>query len=61
MDCIYFKDINEVIGIDQKTIEVSGGGADGIINLNSLDCALEQIQNDMYYPDLKINWHIFFG
>ncbi|MDP2889543.1 MAG: type II toxin-antitoxin system death-on-curing family toxin [Bacteroidota bacterium] len=53
MDCIYFKDINEVIAIHQKTIEVSGGGADGIINLNSLDCALEQIQNDMYYPEFE--------
>lgn len=51
MDWIYFRDINEVIAIHQKTIEVSGGGADGIINLNSLDCALEQIQNDLYYPD----------
>jgi len=53
MDCIYFKDINEVIAIHQKTIEISGGGADGIINLNSLDCALEQIQNDMYYPEFE--------
>ena len=53
MDCIYFKDINEVIAIHQKTIEVSGGGADGVINLNSLDCALEQIQNDMYYPEFE--------
>ncbi len=53
MDCIYFKDINEVIAIHQKTIEISGGGADGIINLNSLVCALEQIQNDMYYPEFE--------
>lgn len=53
MDCIYFKDINELIAIHQKTIEISDGGADGIINLNSLDCALEQIQNDMYYLEFE--------
>ena len=53
MDCIYFRDLNEVIAIHQKTIEVSGGGADGILNLNSLDCALEQIQNEWYYPEFE--------
>jgi len=53
MDWIYFKDINEVIDIHQKTIEVSGGGAEGILNLNSLDCALEQIQNEDYYPGFE--------
>lgn len=53
MNWIYFKDIKEAIAIHQKTIEVSGGGADGILNLNSLDCALEQIQNDLYYPKFE--------
>lgn len=50
MEWFYFTDIDEVIAIHQKTIEVSGGGAEGILNLDSLDCALEQIQIDDYYP-----------
>jgi death on curing protein len=50
MEWIYFTDIDEVIAIHQKTIEISGGGAYGILNLDSLDCALEQIQNEDYYP-----------
>lgn len=57
----YIESIEEVISIHKKTVEVSGGGADGILNLNSLQAALEQIQNDMYYPTFcdKLT-HLFF-
>ena len=47
---IYFTDIQEVIGIHQKTISVSGGGADGVLDIGSLDAAIVHIQNDIYYP-----------
>lgn len=59
---IYITDIQEVINIHQKTIAVSGGGADGIINIGSLDAALEHIQNDLYYPTFidKLT-HLFFA
>ncbi len=59
---IYITDIQEVINIHQKTIEISGGGADGIINIGSLDAALEHIQNDLYYPTFidKLT-HLFFA
>ena len=50
---IYFKNIEEIIDLHRKTIEVSGGGALGIIDLNSIDCALEQIQYDDYYPEFE--------
>lgn len=50
MAWIYFENLDEVIAIHKKTIEVSGGGADGVISLGSLDCALDQIQDDLYYP-----------
>ncbi len=53
MAWIYFKSIDDIIAIHKKTIEASGGGMDGIINLNSLDCAIEQIQNDDYYPEFS--------
>jgi len=57
----YIKTIDEVIEIHKKTVEVSGGGADGIINLNSLSACLEHIQNDFYYPTFtdKLT-HLFF-
>ena len=59
---IYITDIQEVINIHQKTIAISGGGADGIINIGSLDAALEHIQNDLYYPAFidKLT-HLFFA
>ena len=46
----YLKNIDEVIDIHNKTVEISGGGALGILNLNSLDACLEHIKNDDYYP-----------
>ena len=59
---IYISDIQEVINIHKKTIAVSGGGADGIINIGSLNAALEHIQNDLYYPYFidKLT-HLFFA
>ena len=53
MTYIYFKSIDEIVAIHQKTIFASGGGADGILNLNSLECAIDQIQNDDYYPEFE--------
>jgi len=57
----YIDSIEEVIEIHKKTIEVSGGGTDGIINLNSLETCLEQIKNDDYYPTFadKLT-HLFY-
>lgn len=57
----YIESIEEVIEIHLRTIELSGGGTDGIINLNSLQACLQQIQNDDYYPTFidKLT-HLFF-
>ena len=41
---------NQAIEIHKKTIEKSGGGDYGSINLGYLDSVLEHIQNDLYYP-----------
>ena len=59
---IYITNIQEVIDIHKKTIEVSGGGTDGIINIGLLNSAIEHIQNDMYYPEFidKLT-HLFFA
>lgn len=53
MGFIYFQSINEIIAIHNKTIVASGGGTDGIINLHSLECAIDHIQNDDYYPTFE--------
>lgn len=53
MAFIYFKDTNEIVAIHKKTIVASGGGADGIINLGLLECAIEQIQYHDYYPEFE--------
>lgn len=46
----YIESIEEVIEIHKKTIDVSGGGTEGVINLNSLKTCLEQIKDGDYYP-----------
>jgi len=51
MNIQYFDSIDEVIEIHRKTVEVSGGGALGILNLASLEAALYHITIDDYYPD----------
>jgi len=53
MAYLYFKDISDIISIHEKTIQVSDGGAQGIINLGSLECAIEQMQIDEYYPTFE--------
>lgn len=43
------------------TVEVSGGGATGLLDSGKLDAVLQHIQNDEYYPtiDAKLT-HLFF-
>jgi len=53
MATVYFTGIEEVIEIHSKTVEISGGGTIGILDLSSLECALEHIQNDVYYPGFE--------
>ncbi len=58
---IYIEDIEEVKNIHQKTITVSGGGTNGILDTGLLEAAIEHIQNDLYYPTFidKLT-HLFF-
>lgn len=53
--------LEQVIEIHQKTVEISGGGSTGHIELGKLDSVLQNIQNDDYYPtfDAKLT-HLFF-
>lgn len=43
----------QAIEIHKKTIEFSGGGDYGILNIGYLYSALEHIQNDDYYPTFE--------
>lgn len=49
----YIESIDEIVEIHKKTVEISGGGTCGIINLGSLESCLQQIQNDDYYPTFE--------
>ena len=53
--------LDQAIEIHGKTVEVSGGGATGQLEIEKLDSVLNHIQNDNYYPtfDAKLT-HLFF-
>lgn len=59
---IYFKNIEEIITIHQKTVEYSGGGTLGILSEQYLESALEHIKNDDYYPNFEDKLtHLFWS
>ncbi len=53
--------LEQAIEIHRKTVDISGGGAFGHLELGKLDSVLQNIQNDDYYPtfDTKLT-HLFF-
>lgn len=54
--------LEQAIEIHHKTVEVSGGGAFGHLDLGKLDSVLEHIQNDDYYPTFEEKLtHLFFS
>jgi death-on-curing protein len=58
---LFYVDIEQAKEIHRKTIEVSGGGDDGIIDIGKLESVLDHIQNDDYYPNFEYKLtHLFF-
>ena len=53
--------LEDAIAIHEKTVDNSGGGVLGHLDLGKLESVLEHIQNDDYYPTFvdKIT-HLFF-
>lgn len=53
--------LEQAIEIHRKTVDVSGGGSFGHLQISQLDAVLQNIQNDDYYPtfDAKLT-HLFF-
>jgi death-on-curing protein len=60
MSIIYLT-LEQAIEVHRKTVEVSGGGALGHLELGKLESVLEHIQNDDYYPTFEEKLtHLFF-
>jgi len=58
---ITYLTLGQAIEIHKKTVEVSGGGSSGYLELGKLDSVLEHIQNDDYYPTFEDKLtHLFF-
>lgn len=53
--------LEQAIEVHRKTVEVSGGGAWGHLELGKLESVLEHIRNDDYYPTFEDKLtHLFF-
>ncbi len=61
MTLIYLT-LEQAVEVHRKTVEVSGGGALGHLELGKLDSVLQNIQNDDYYPTFEDKLtHLFFS
>lgn len=58
---IHYITLDQAIEVHRTTVEVSGGGALGHLDMGKLESVLEHIQNDEYYPNFvdKLT-HLFF-
>jgi death-on-curing protein len=50
---VLYIDIQQALSIHEKTVQVSGGGSLGTLNIDLLESVLEHIQNDDYYPTFE--------
>ncbi len=59
---IYYLTVEDVVATHAKTVELSGGGRLGALDLGQLESVLTHIQNDDLYPEFadKLT-HLFFG
>jgi len=59
---VTYMTLEQAIDVHRKTVEVSGGGALGHLDLGRLEGVLAHIQNDDYYPTLEDKLtHLFFS
>ena len=58
---IVYLTIEQAIEIHRKTIDISGGGSHGHLELGKLESVIEHIKNDDYYPTFEDKLtHLFF-
>ena len=61
MSIIYLT-LEQAVEVHRKTVEISGGGALGHLDLGKLESVLQHIQNDDYYPTFEDKLtHLFFS
>ncbi|MBW1694842.1 MAG: Fic family protein [Deltaproteobacteria bacterium] len=61
MSIIYLT-LEQAVEVHHKTVEVSGGGALGHLDLGKLESVLQHMQNDNYYPTCEEKLtHLFFS
>jgi death-on-curing protein len=54
--------LEQAVETHRKTVEVSGGGELGTLDLGRLESVLEHMQNDLYYPEFEDKLtHLFFS
>ena len=59
---IVYLTLDQAINVHAKTIDASGGGTHGQLDVGKLASVLDHIQNDDYYPTLEAKLtHLFFG
>lgn len=58
---IIYLTLEQAVEVHNKTVEISGGGMIGDLDLGRLDSVLVHIQNDEYYPTFEDKLtHLFF-
>ena len=58
---LVYMTLDQAVEVHRKTVEVSGGGALGHLELGKLASVLQHIQNDAYYPTFEDKLtHLFF-
>lgn len=61
MMSIVYLTLEHAVEIHRKTVEISGGGSVGHLDLGRLDSVLQHIRNDDYYPSFEEKLtHLFF-
>ena len=59
---IIYLTLEQAVEVHRKTVEVSGGGTLGNLDLGKLESVLQHIQNDDYYPTFEDKLtHLFFS
>lgn len=59
---IVYLTIEQAIDVHKRTVDVSGGGIVGHLDLARLESVLDHIQNDDYYPSFEDKLtHLFFS
>ena len=54
--------LEQAVAIHEVTVEKSGGGSLGQLDVGKLESVLQHIQNDSYYPTFKAKLtHLFFS